>query len=455
MTSAAPTLLAIEGDSAWIVILAVSLVTLPVVLLLRRSIRGTGGLASGLLLTLPLLLPLVAAFSFDHAVLPVVAVLQPADPDVFRQSSEFLHLLFMAGERHVVTAYTLSETAGAWMVWVGLSVSSFMLLRRFIGTFLLHRTIRRSRPLDADTECDVRMTLERLAASSSLTRTPRLLVLPAGASGAFAVAGKGGRILISRDLLARLDREELEGILAHEVAHMEARDVPVTFLAGLMRDVVAWNPIAHLAFKKLATDREIEADRRATILTGNPLALASGLVRMCELKRRNRKPKSGLALAFGGGRVSKRVGHLLAVADGHTHVRTGGAAPFVLAALLAATLGLQVGSRIAAQDPGAFAIVWGATGEATTTYWSPDERAGHDGKVRKVDPAAAQDGHAAASTGVAFKQRFLGAWNKAMERVARSAGLSHEILPWTLQEVPVFSGPITVYRIDRLVSDAI
>ncbi len=64
-------------------------------------------------------------------------------------------------------------------------------------------------------------------------------------------------------------------------------------------------------------------------------------------------------------------------------------------------------------------------------------------------------GHPEASSGVTFKERHLSAWNKAMEKVARRAGLSHEILPWKLQKVPVFSGPITVYRIDRLVSDAI
>ena len=455
MTSAAPTLLAIEGDSAWIVILAVSVVTLPAVLLLRRFIRRTGGLASGLLLSLPLLLPLIAAVTFDHAALPVVAVLRPAGPDVFRQSSEFLHLLFMAGERHVVTAYTLSETAGAWMVWVGLSVSSLMLARRFLGTYMLRRLIRRCRPLDADTECDVRMMIERISASSRLARPPRLLVLPAGASGAFAVSGKGGRILVSRDLLCRLDREELEGILAHEIAHLEARDVPLTFCAGLLRDLVAWNPLAHLAYRKLAADREIEADRRATAITGNPLALASGLVRLCELKKGARRGRHGFALAFGGGRVSKRVGHLLALADGRIHLRTGGAAPYVMAALLAATLGLQVAAKVSAQGPGAFAIVWGSTSPSTTTsYWSPDERAGHD-QLRKADPAAMKLCHPDASTEVAFKERYFNAWNKAMAKVARRAGLSHEILPWRLQEVPVFSGPITVYRIDRLVSDAI
>ena len=103
MTSAAPTVLAIEGDSAWIVILAVSSVTLAAVLLLRRLIKRPGGLASGLLLSLPLVLPLIAALSFDQAVLPVVAVLSPVDSSLLQRSHELLHFLLLSDQgRHVV-----------------------------------------------------------------------------------------------------------------------------------------------------------------------------------------------------------------------------------------------------------------------------------------------------------------------------------------------------------------
>ena len=73
-----PTILALQADSAWFVIVAVSLVTLPVVLLLRRLIDRPGGLASGILLSLPLALPLVAAVLYGHPVLPEIAVLRPA-----------------------------------------------------------------------------------------------------------------------------------------------------------------------------------------------------------------------------------------------------------------------------------------------------------------------------------------------------------------------------------------
>ena len=78
MDSAAPTIVAVQTDSAWVVILAVSAATLLAVMLVRRLIHHPGGIASGLLLCLPLALPLIAAVSFDHAALPVVAILDDA-----------------------------------------------------------------------------------------------------------------------------------------------------------------------------------------------------------------------------------------------------------------------------------------------------------------------------------------------------------------------------------------
>ncbi|MGH2820048.1 MAG: hypothetical protein ACRDJ5_05285 [Actinomycetota bacterium] len=48
MISASPTILAVETDSAWAVVLVVSLVTLPTVLVLRRLINRPGGAAAGL-----------------------------------------------------------------------------------------------------------------------------------------------------------------------------------------------------------------------------------------------------------------------------------------------------------------------------------------------------------------------------------------------------------------------
>ncbi|HWC14439.1 MAG TPA: M56 family metallopeptidase [Actinomycetota bacterium] len=442
MTLAAPTVVTIEGDSAWIVMLAVSTVTLIAVLVLRRCIRQPGGLASGLLLSLPLVLPLIAAVSFDHAAFPVVNVLRPISAQLMTDPSQLLHVLFVPHDKNVIGAYALHETAGAWMLWIGLSVSSLMLVRRAIGTMLVRRLIGRSRPLTAGEEGDVRMTLERLTAASSLARTPAILVMPEGSIGAFAVAGKGGRILISPELLDDLDRGELEGILAHEIAHLEAKDVPLTFAAGFLRDLVAWNPIVHVAYRRLLSDREIEADHRAVTLTGDPLAVASGLVRLCELRKRRRIMGPGLGVAFGGGRVPTRVGSLLALADGATPLRTG-SAPYLVAALLVAVIGMQAGAHIASQDGSAYLIMLGSADEPTRrSLWAPSPAAAPraESKEQRLQRGAIM-ARREPTDPIAFKAKFKLDWIEHWKRKSRSLGLAHETTRmWELLSVEALPG---------------
>ncbi|MGH2399589.1 MAG: M56 family metallopeptidase [bacterium] len=447
MISAASPVLAIEGDSAWIVIIAVSLVTFPAALLSRRLIDRPGGLSSGLLISLPLSLPLIAAVWSASAVLPVVAILQPVDESALRRPGALIHVLWTQMADGRLVPYTLWDAAGAWMLWIGLSVSLFMLIRRALGTVLVQRQITRCRPLDVASEAHVAAAVDRLAGVIGLTRSPAVLVMPEGISGAFAVGARRARILISEDLIQGLDEAELQAILAHEVAHIDAHDIGLTFAAGTLRDLVAWNPVGHVAFRQLMFDREIEADRRAAELTGDPLAVASSLVRACELRKLLPGRKRRLALSFlgNGGRVKRRVGALLALADGHGYVRTSSHAPYVAAAVLVAALGLHTGARIAAQDEGAFAIVWGSTTQPTEGFWSPRERRVRQAEARPPKPAKRTEAFHFPQIvgGAAVREKHIPQWLRAAKRVSRRAGLSHEFQLWYTTGVPI--GPISFY----------
>ena len=95
MDSAAPTVLALETDSAWAVILAVSAGTLVAAVVLHRLIARPGGLASAALLATPLVLPLAAAAAYERALLPELAVLRPAGEVMLERSRDLLHLFLL------------------------------------------------------------------------------------------------------------------------------------------------------------------------------------------------------------------------------------------------------------------------------------------------------------------------------------------------------------------------
>jgi Zn-dependent protease with chaperone function len=478
VSEAAPTILALQPDSPWVVILVVSFVTFLLVLALRRLIGRPGGLASGLLLILPLALPLVAGLLFGHPGLPEIAVLRPAVAALRGPGRSLEHLMLLrdAGSR-IVIPYALAGSTGPWLLVVAGFVSSVMLLRRAGGALVVARLVRRCSTLGEGGRHDVAGLAARLAGATGLNHVPEILVLPPGIPGAFTVGTKRARILLSRELLEGLSEEELEAALAHEIAHVEARDPRLVLAAGLMRDVVAWNPLAHLAYRRLKADRELEADRRAAVLTGKPLAVASSLLTMCELVGRDRgRTALRPALRFGarGRRLRRRVSNLMALAHGGPPVAPASRLSYLFAAAFAAVVALQVGVRMTSQD-GALAFVWGAPDSAVARVWTPEANP-WDIKVRTRAAAAATPPRrstpgrfdqplpprgavlAALAAAPAVSERNLGRWMQAVTLVARRRGVAPSRLPlqegrgWRVQ--PLFDEPtigsLGVYRMERL-----
>jgi Zn-dependent protease with chaperone function len=459
VTAAAPTILAVESDAAWVVVVAVSLVTVAGAVVFRRLIKGAGGLASGLLVSLPLLLPPLAAVVFQGALLPEVAVLRPARDAFHHGTREFLHLLLFR-DGNAVTPYVAWGSARNWVLFVGLGISSFMLLRRVLGCLLVRRMVARCLTPPDEVRARLEETTTAIARRADLDRVPQILLLPPGIEGAFAVGAFRPKILVSHDLLARLDDREVEAVIAHEIAHLRARDIQVVSLSGMLRDLVAWNPIAQFAYRRLVDDREREADRRAAEITGRPLAVASGLVKMCDLVKDGRRGPRRAALAFlrPGGRVARRVSDLLAIADGRTTDSGDRRIPYLAAACVVAVLGLQAAASLTSER-GAFAIVWGAPRAGADTYApkaapQPQRKIRRDGKekARRAEIESPQRDLAVLGS---FPAEDMARWLKQMDRLA-AQGVTPTTLQWEArrdwQAVPIRCtvGSLCLYRVDGI-----
>jgi heat shock protein HtpX len=128
---------------------------------------------------------------------------------------------------------------------------------------------------------------------------PRVYVLPAGLPLALAAGRgpRGGAIAVSRGLLAAAPPAELDGLIAHELAHIRNRDVlvqsaAVVVAAALIETsrVGGWlqrtllfvlGPLAAaIVHLLLSPKREFAADRAAAALCGSPHGLADALTRL-------------------------------------------------------------------------------------------------------------------------------------------------------------------------------
>lgn len=84
-------------------------------------------------------------------------------------------------------------------------------------------------------------------------------------------------VLLSTWMIERLDRRELEAVVAHELAHVARRDYLVSWLATVLRDAFFYLPTSWVAYRQLQHEKELLCDDLAVEVTRRPLALASAL----------------------------------------------------------------------------------------------------------------------------------------------------------------------------------
>jgi len=152
-------------------------------------------------------------------------------------------------------------------------------------------------------------TVSRLAQQADLPK-PTVAVADSRVPNAFA-AGRSrssATVCVTTGIVRTLDDEELEGVLAHELAHVKNRDVAVMTIASflstlaflvvrfgwlfggrnrsqapvyvaILASLVVWI-VSFLLIRALSRYREFAADRGAATITGRPSALASALLKI-------------------------------------------------------------------------------------------------------------------------------------------------------------------------------
>lgn len=98
---------------------------------------------------------------------------------------------------------------------------------------VLHMT--RARPVTMENAPELYRIVENLAITAGLP-TPKIYIVPERAPNAFAT-GRNPEyavVAVTEGLLERLDRSELEGVLAHELSHIGNRDMLVSTVAVIL-----------------------------------------------------------------------------------------------------------------------------------------------------------------------------------------------------------------------------
>ena len=115
---------------------------------------------------------------------------------------------------------------------------AFVGIQYKVGKWMALRSVG-AEDLPEERFSDIHRRVERLSDEMGIDK-PRLMIAQMGVPNAFAVGRKGnGTVVVSEELLHRLEPDEVEGVLAHELAHIRNRDVVMMVLGQGVASIVA------------------------------------------------------------------------------------------------------------------------------------------------------------------------------------------------------------------------
>ncbi|GAA0414946.1 protease HtpX [Acrocarpospora corrugata] len=219
--------------------------------------------------------------------------------------------MFLLGLLYVAFMAVLIAVGTQAIVVLVIAVG-FLLVQYFlsdrIALFAMHG--REVSPQEAP---ELHGVIDRLSALADMPK-PRVAIADSDTPNAFATGRnqKNAVVCVTTGLLRRLEPDELEGVLAHELSHVAHRDVAVMtiasflgVLAGLITRFTLYSglgrsrnqngppigliillvsgivyAVSFLLTRLLSRYRELAADRAGALLTQRPSALASALTKV-------------------------------------------------------------------------------------------------------------------------------------------------------------------------------
>jgi heat shock protein HtpX len=187
-----------------------------------------------------------------------------------------------------------------------------MLLLQFFASDKLALHAMGAREVSPQEAPQLHAMIERLCVQANLPK-PRVAVANTAMPNAFAIgrSPRNATVCATTGIMDLLSPAELEAVMAHELTHVQNRDVMVMTIASFFAAVAAYivqfgfffggghgddddNPsmavvllvsvvvyvVSFLLMQALSRYREFAADRGAAIITGRPSALASALMKI-------------------------------------------------------------------------------------------------------------------------------------------------------------------------------
>lgn len=184
----------------------------------------------------------------------------------------------------VLVSYVLGVSFGYGTSWMWIAVL-FSVVSSFVSYYWGDRMVLAmsgARPADRKRDFDFFTVAENLAIAAGLPK-PKLYVIDDTAMNAFATGRDPSHAVVcaTTGILARLERRELEGVIAHELSHVKNFDTRLMAVVAVLVGTVAF--LADMFLRNLwwGRGRDREDDRGAgqiMLVVGIALAIITPII---------------------------------------------------------------------------------------------------------------------------------------------------------------------------------
>ncbi|MCX7613941.1 MAG: zinc metalloprotease HtpX [Caldimicrobium sp.] len=147
-------------------------------------------------------------------------------------------------------------------------------LMNFIAYFYSHKIVLAmsgAQPIEREDDPELHAIVEEVARRANIPK-PKVYIIPSETPNAFATGRnpENGVVAVTVGLRRLLSREELAGVIAHEIAHIKNRDILISTIAATIVGAISY--LAQMAQWAMLFGGREEEDSK------NPLALIGMLV---------------------------------------------------------------------------------------------------------------------------------------------------------------------------------
>lgn len=152
----------------------------------------------------------------------------------------FIVFLFVLVITLIIYYVCMAFDLGAFSIVIALLFSSISAFASYYNSDKIVLSLNRARPATHEEDQKLVNILEALVVSSGLPNKPRLYVMDSPEPNAFATGRnpENAVVCVTTGLLEKLDYYELEGVIAHELAHIKNYDIRLSAVVTVMVGLV-------------------------------------------------------------------------------------------------------------------------------------------------------------------------------------------------------------------------